>query len=83
MSAKTSVKNYFVLFHVNFSVCHSKNSLCCVITITCKVGLVHEQNVRKHSVAIIVAIHKIAVFAYILYSVMGKTHFPSKFCVHY
>jgi len=36
-----------------------KYSLCCVNTITCKVGLIHEQNVRKHSVAMIVAIHKI------------------------
>jgi len=59
MSATTSVENYFVLFHMNFSVCNSENSLCCVNTITCKVGLIHEQNVRKHSVAMIVAIHKI------------------------
>jgi hypothetical protein len=62
MSVKTSVENYFVLFHVNFSVCNSENSLCCVNTITCKAGLIHEQNVGKYSVAMIVAIHKIRLY---------------------
>lgn len=56
---KTFVENYFVPFHMDFAVCKSGKPLCCVNSVTCKVSLIHEQNIRKNFVAMTVAIHKI------------------------
>jgi len=71
-----------------FAVCNSENSMCCVNTITCKVGLIHEQNVRKLSVAMIVAIHKILHYlsSLLLKTVLGevdkdKNHHRSKYFI--